>query len=108
MLMDCYNNDHYDDYEVISNLDLDSSSELASIRSNLYLLAIPEASLFFAAHREGITQISADSFIAMPKGLFDTDALHGSCISKAFVKRTMNALAPFLKPCKGWTRPPSR
>jgi hypothetical protein len=62
---------------------------------------MPKASLFFAVHREGITQISADSFIAVPKGLFDTGALHGSYISKAFVKRNIKALGPFLKPCKG-------
>ncbi len=40
----------------------------------------------------------------MPKGLFDTGALHDSYISKAFVKRNIKALAPFLKPCEGWVR----
>ncbi len=65
---------------------------------------MPEASLFSAVHRDSIIQIRADSFITVPKGLFDTGTLHGSYISKAFVKRNIKALAPFLKPCKGLVR----
>jgi hypothetical protein len=73
--------------------------KLAELRHNMFLAAMPEASLHSAMHREGEILLPDGDPLPVFKVLFDTGALHSSYISTQFVEKYSAFLAPFIHEC---------
>lgn len=68
---------------------------------NMFLNALPEASLFSASHRAGYIVLASNVAIPIHKALFDSGALHANYISQMFVDKHKKYLKQLLKPCSG-------
>jgi hypothetical protein len=83
------------------SLDHHQEEEFPGIMQNMFLSAMPEASMLSAVHRSGRMDIHGDNYIEVAKNLFDTGALHANYMARTFVDQHRKQLTPYLRQCTG-------